>query len=63
VALLYVLAAPVFSAFRLELTFVPAAAWGLGLLAVVAGSHLRESDRLSGLRIPQVADRLRRPLT
>jgi hypothetical protein len=27
----YVLAAPVFSAFRLELVFVPMAAWGLGL--------------------------------
>ena len=31
VGVLYVLAAPVFSAFRLELVLVPMAAWGLAL--------------------------------
>ncbi len=35
-ALGYVLAAPVFSAFRLELVFVPMAAYGLALAAELA---------------------------
>lgn len=37
----YVLAAPVFSAFRLELVLVPPAAYGLGLAAVAAAGRLR----------------------
>ena len=36
VALLYVLAAPVFSAFRLELVFLPMAAWGVALAGELA---------------------------
>jgi hypothetical protein len=36
VALLYVLAAPVFSAFRLELVFLPMAAWGVALVGELA---------------------------
>ena len=37
----YVLAAPAFSAFRLELVFVPMAAYGLALLAELAASRSR----------------------
>ena len=45
--LLYVVAAPVFSAFRLELVFVPMAAYGLALLAevVAARVYLRDGAR------------------
>jgi hypothetical protein len=42
--LLYVIAAPVFSAFRLELVFVPMAAYGLALLAEVAAARIGASD-------------------
>ena len=48
VALAYVLAAPSFSAFRLELTFVPVAAWGLALLTQGAAARLREGNGLVG---------------
>jgi hypothetical protein len=40
VGLGYVLAAPVFSAFRLELVFVPLAAWGLALAGETAYARL-----------------------
>jgi hypothetical protein len=42
----YVLAAPAFSAFRLELAFVPMAAYGLALLAERATSRLAEGNGL-----------------
>jgi hypothetical protein len=38
----YVLAAPVFSAFRLELVFLPMAAWGLALLGQLAVERARQ---------------------
>jgi hypothetical protein len=40
--LLYVFAAPVFSAFRLELVFLPMAAWGLALVTEVAAARVAE---------------------
>jgi hypothetical protein len=40
----YVLAAPVFSAFRLELVFVPMAAWGLALAGELAFARLAARD-------------------
>jgi hypothetical protein len=40
VALVYVLAAPAFSAFRLELVFVPIAAYGLALAAELVGARV-----------------------
>ena len=40
----YVLAAPVFSAFRLELVFVPIAAYGLGLLTELVAARIAEGD-------------------
>ena len=40
--LVYVLAAPVFSAFRLELVFVPMAAYGLALATELVASRLNE---------------------
>jgi hypothetical protein len=40
----YVLAAPVFSAFRLELVFVPIAAYGLGLLTELLAARIAERD-------------------
>ena len=43
-ALGYVLAAPVFSAFRLELVFVPMAAYGLALTAELAVARLAARD-------------------
>ena len=43
-ALGYVLAAPVFSAFRLELVFVPMAAWGIALTAERVAARLGERD-------------------
>jgi hypothetical protein len=49
-ALLYVLAAPVFSAFRLELTMVPMAAYGLAFAADLVAS--RVSDRSGALERP-----------
>ncbi len=54
-ALGYVLAAPVFSAFRLELVFVPMAAFGIGLLAEHVAVRLGQRDgslarRLAGSR-------------
>lgn len=61
-ALGYVLAAPVFSAFRLELVFVPMAAFGIGLLAEHVAVHLGARDgalarRLAGLVEPRRLDR------
>ena len=61
-ALGYVLAAPVFSAFRLELVFVPMAAWGVALAAERVAARLGERDgalarRLAGLVEPQRMDR------
>ena len=51
----YVLAAPAFSAFRLELVFVPMAAYGLAFasekVAELASDHLDGLQR-TGLRIP-----------
>jgi hypothetical protein len=41
-ALLYVFAAPAFSAFRLELVFLPMAAWGLALATEVVAARLAE---------------------
>ena len=43
-ALGYVLAAPVFSAFRLELVFVPMAAYGVALVAERVAVRLGERD-------------------
>jgi hypothetical protein len=40
-SLLYVFAAPSFSAFRLELTFVPMAAYGIALGSTLALARLR----------------------
>jgi len=40
--LLYVFAAPAFSAFRLELVFLPMAAWGLALVSEVVAARLVE---------------------
>jgi hypothetical protein len=48
-AILYVLAAPMFSAFRLELVFVPMAAYGLARLAEAGAVRLAEADRLERL--------------
>jgi hypothetical protein len=61
-ALGYVLAAPVFSAFRLELVFVPMAAWGVALTAERVGARLGERDgaiarRLAGFVEPRRMDR------
>jgi hypothetical protein len=42
VGLLYVFAAPAFSAFRLELVFLPMAAWGLALLTEVVFARIAE---------------------
>jgi hypothetical protein len=53
-AVLYVLAAPVFSAFRLELVFVPAGAYGLGL--AVDAALRRAAERHTAAR-PNVAAR------
>jgi hypothetical protein len=47
-SLVYVFAAPVFSAFRLELVFVPIAAYGLGLGATLLSERL-----LSDARVPR----------
>jgi hypothetical protein len=48
--LLYVLAAPAFSAFRLELVFLPMAAWGLALVSEVVLARVAERQRtLAGL--------------
>ena len=61
-ALGYVLAAPVFSAFRLELVFVPMAAWGVALTAERVAARLGERDgalarRLAGFVEPRRMDR------
>ena len=61
-ALGYVLAAPVFSAFRLELVFVPMAAWGVALAAERVAARLGERDgavarRLAALVEPRRMDR------
>ncbi len=61
-ALGYVLAAPVFSAFRLELVFVPMAAWGVALGAERVAARLGERDgalvrRLAGFVEPRRMDR------
>ena len=58
----YVLAAPVFSAFRLELVFVPMAAWGVALTAERVAARLGERDgalarRLAGFVEPRRMDR------
>ena len=46
----YVLAAPVFSAFRLELVFVPMSAWGIALGAEMAVERARERGWVVSLR-------------
>jgi hypothetical protein len=61
-ALGYVLAAPVFSAFRLELVFVPMAAWGIALAGERVAAWLGERDvalarRVAGLLEPRRMDR------
>ena len=61
-ALGYVLAAPVFSAFRLELVFVPMAAWGVALAGERAAAWLGERDvalvrRVAGFLEPRRMDR------
>jgi hypothetical protein len=61
-ALGYVLAAPVFSAFRLELVFVPMAAWGIALTAERVAARLGERDvalvrRVAGFLEPRRMDR------
>lgn len=53
-ALGYVLAAPVFSAFRLELVFVPMAAYGLALTAELVAARLPARD---GSRVVRPLDR------
>ena len=55
---LYVLAVPVFSAFRLELTLIPMAAVGLAMAATAALERLGARDR----RSPAVAGRRSSPL-
>ena len=50
-ALGYVLAAPVFSAFRLELVFVPMAAWGVALTAERVAARLGERDGALARRV------------
>jgi hypothetical protein len=45
-ALGYVLAAPAFSAFRLELAFVPMAAWGIALATELAVERVRAGNRI-----------------
>ena len=56
---LYVLAAPVFSAFRLELVFLPMAAFGLALTSELALARLGERGALARLavRVPAWARR------
>jgi hypothetical protein len=61
-ALGYVLAAPVFSAFRLELVFVPMAAWGVALTAERVAARLGVRDvalvrRVTGFLEPRRMDR------
>lgn len=61
-ALGYVLAAPVFSAFRLELVFVPMAAWGVALTAERAAARLGARNgvlvrRVTGFLEPRRMDR------
>ena len=59
-ALGYVLAAPVFSAFRLELTFVPMAAYGLALTAELVAARVGQGDGVGerlALRVPARARR------
>jgi hypothetical protein len=61
-ALGYVLAAPVFSAFRLELVFVPMAAWGVALAGERVAAWLGERDvalarRVAGFLEPRRMDR------
>ncbi len=51
VALCYVLAAPVFSAFRLELVFVPMAAWGLALATELCAARVARHDWVA-MRVP-----------
>jgi hypothetical protein len=57
-----VLAAPVFSAFRLELVFLPMASYGVALAAERAAARLAERDgalarRLADLVEPRRMDR------
>jgi hypothetical protein len=56
----YVLAAPAFSAFRLELVFVPMAAYGLALAAELALSRATEPERTLRRGALRVAVRARR---
>jgi hypothetical protein len=58
--LLYVLAAPVFSAFRLELVFVPMAAYGLALVAELLAARVRASDGVLDRIAPRAPVRARR---
>ena len=57
----YVLAAPVFSAFRLELVFVPMAAYGLGLLTELVAARVAERDLSLDRAAVRVPARARRP--
>jgi hypothetical protein len=59
--LLYVLSVPVFSAFRLELVFVPMAAYGLALAAEYALARLAERPALADRFAVRVPARARRP--
>lgn len=63
-ALGYVLAAPVFSAFRLELVFVPMAAWGVALTAERVAASLGERDGALARRLADFVEprRMDRPV-
>jgi hypothetical protein len=58
--LLYVLAAPVYSAFRLELVFVPMAAYGLALAAELLAARVGASDGVLDRIAPRAPARVRR---
>jgi hypothetical protein len=59
--LAYVLSVPVFSAFRLELVFVPMAAYGLALAAEYALARLAERPAFADRFAVRVPARVRRP--
>jgi hypothetical protein len=63
-ALGYVLAAPVFSAFRLELVFVPMAAWGVALTAERVAARLAARDGALARRLADFVEprRMDRPV-
>jgi hypothetical protein len=58
--LLYVVAAPVFSAFRLELVFVPMAAYGLALVAELLAARVGASDGVLDRMAPRAPIQARR---